>query len=334
MRLNLFILCLACWAPTICFTADAVCQTQAAISNGDESQAKQQRTRTLILKFFPDLDKDSVEGWVDSYSSMNEAELTQLLQQRQMLGVGGAGFSGMQLDLPKFQIEEASPALPADKNTVQDTPIHRAIKIVRANLSGLQVSGYRCCTFYFEHAGQLNDKLGPMALHTSWNLATGEKHLSGRNLDLVIRGNDQIMFRLEPGCVLTRSGRFVRLPDGRLGQKVGGKNLVLSPEIRIPEAASSFRIDDDGAVVSQVDSSEQVRFGQITGVRVKDTSQLKSTNGVYFTVSQEDQPTAFQPAKQLAIETGMLELSNVDVSRQQHLLEILQTMLEVSQSGN
>lgn len=331
MRLNAFIMCLGFWSIAIGGSSEAVCQTQTDTSDGDQSQAKQQRTRELILKFFPKLDKDSVEGWVDSYSSMNEPELRQLLQQRQVLGQGMTGFSGLQLDLPKFEIEKTATARPSPSGKTQDNPIDRAMTIIQRNLSGLLVAGHHSRTFCFTYSGSSDGHLGPLALQSSWDFATGKKHFSGRPLDLAIMGHNLTMFRLEPGCVLTRSGHFVRFADGRIGQKVGNMNLALSPEVRVSDPEMSVKIRHDGAVLSEGGSPKPSRLGQIIAVQIKDVTRLKSTNGVYFTVSEEDQATAFTLARHIALEAGTLELSNVDASRQLRLQKDLQLMLGASQ---
>lgn len=133
--------------------------------------------------------------------------------------------------------------------------------------------------------------------------------------------------------MLTCSGRFLRLPDGRLGQKVGDKDLALFPEVRIPESVTDFRIAKDGSVIGTGRTPEQNRLGQIKAVKIEDASQLQSANGVYFTVPLADQPTAFTPAKQvfttakqIQIDSGKLELSNVSLASQKKLHDVLTAM--------
>ncbi|MEP3481890.1 MAG: hypothetical protein ABJZ55_21785 [Fuerstiella sp.] len=330
MKYRNLISCLAFWSMASCSCVDAVCQTKIETSQQQDSKTQHQRTRKLILKFFPDLDKDTVDGWVDSYSSMTEAELTQLLQQRQILGADGSNFSGMKLDLPTFHLDHTTKPQSSATPPATGSPVQRAIKIVKANLFGLRVAGHRGRTFYFTHADHVNEQLGTLALHESWQLMPGIKHRTRRNLDIAILNQEDLMFRLEPGCLLTRSGHFVRLPDGRLGQKVAGKNLAISPEVVVPESAMSYRIQSDGSIVSTAESSNEQRLGQISVVRITNRQHLKSTNGVYFTVTEGMQPIAFQSTEKLTVATGVLELSNVDASAQQNLLDLLQTMQQAS----
>lgn len=313
-----------------CSCVDAICQTKIATDQQNDSDDQQQRTRKQILKFFPDLDEDTVDGWVDSYSSLTEAELTQLLQQRQMLGADGSNLSGLKFDLPTFQLDQPVPPLTSTTLPTAPSPVQRAMGIVKANLLGLRVAGHRERSFHFTHADGVNEQLGTLKLHESWKLMAGIKHRTRRSLDIAILNNEAMMFRLEPGCVLTRSGHFVRLPDGRLGQKVAGRQLAISPEIIVPESAMSYRIHRDGSLVSTAKSPNEQLFGQISAVHIIDAQHLKSTNGVYFTVAEELRATAFQSAQKLSIASGVIELSNADAAAQQALLQVLQTMQQTN----
>ena len=321
-RLNPMIVCCVACISLVVDSNLGQCQVQS-VDGVVDSDSKKENTRKLILKFFPDLDQDSVDGWVDAYSSMSETELTQLLQQRKVFG---ADFSGLQFNIPKLQAEDVGTVTPATQETSQTAPIARALQMVASNISGLHIAGHRCRTFCFTHTANVNDELGSVALQTSWNLAAGKIYQSGRSLDLALTSDHPTMFRLEPGCVLTCSGRFLRLPDGRLGQKVGDKDLALFPEVRIPESVTDFRIAKDGSVIGTGRTPEQNRLGQIKAVKIEDASQLQSANGVYFTVPLADQPTAFTPAKQIQIDSGKLELSNVSLASQKKLHGVLTAM--------
>ena len=107
---------------------------------------------------------------------------------------------------------------------------------------------------------------------------------------------------------------------------MGDKDLALFPEVRIPESVTDFRIAKDGSVIGTGRTPEQNRLGQIKAVKIEDASQLQSANGVYFTVPLADQPTAFTPAKQIQIDSGKLELSNVSLASQKKLHDVLTAM--------
>lgn len=335
MKLQAFMVYCCIWSFTTSGFCLGACQTDQPANHVDEqSEAKQRQTRKLILQFFPDLDTDVIEGWVDSYSSMTETELTQLLQQRRLLGMGGTGFPDLQLNLPKLETEKATTNKLLSKSKSDASPIDQAATIVRNNLSGLQVIGHRERTYHFTHAGHWNQQTISLAIHSSWNFVNGKLHPTSHPLDIAIISDQPIMFRLEPGCVLTRAGRFERLPDGRLGQKVGNEYLTLFPEVKVPESSTDYQITLNGAIKSINSPPDQPPLAQIHLVRIKDTSRLESSNGIYFKVPEPDEVIATVPEKQVAISKGMLELSNVKVSQQQQHLQTLDTMAEAFRSNS
>lgn len=290
-------------------STEAIAQSESAESRANDDTPGKQRTRQLIKQYFPELDRNSVDGWVDSYSAMSEQELVRLLQQRKLLGGSDNGLSKFKLDLPMFDLERNSTTKPKP-----GAPFTEAQVVISRNLRGLNVIGHRGQKFCFEYSGAADGNLSSLAIQTVWNLSPGKSQFTGRPLDLSIRAPQRTMFRLEPGCVLTRSGRFSRFDDGRVGQVIDGKQLTLFPEVRVSKSS-------DAAELGRLD------FG---GVLIKNESLLKSSNGVFFMVADENRTEAFAEVKKLTVTSGTLELSNVDLAVQRDLQETLDVMQQHS----
>lgn len=318
------------------FTLPSVAACQLPLAQQEEDASKRQRTRELIQQHFPKLDKNSVNGWVDSYSGMSERELIQLLQQRKLMGGGSAGFGDLKLNLPTFDLGTPAEQEAPSEQTVSErakliqASVQEGLAIVRRNRFGQKVAGHRCEGFCFTFSGLPDSELDTLTIHKSWDLKPGAHQKTGRPLDLCLIDDGRAMFRLEPGCVLTRCGRFIRLEDGRLGQVVGGKPLAVFPEVRVPVSVKAMQADlATTESATRKKASGQKSQGEFQCVRILDASLLASSNGVYFTVAEEDRPGAFEGSARVRVQTGVLELSNFESQEQQHLQDSLQ---EISDS--
>ena len=141
------------------------------------------------------------------------------------------------------------------------------------------------------------------------------------------------MFRLEPGCVLTRCGTFKRLDDGRLGMQVGDKSLALFGDIKIPENALGLYVRETCELTYRVGAesdSNPLRkpVGKIQVAVVDDLSQLRSSNGVFFTLPSDLQEACVTMTTNIGLKSGKIELSNVDPDEALKVLARLEKLSE------
>lgn len=316
--------------PMALLAAFLIAMTCASLTMAQDTTAdspKKQKTRQLIQKYFPNLDQDSLNGWVDAYSSMPQAELIGLLQQRKLLEGNSGTPPAMKLNLPKFDLSSSAAQSESALENASQSPLQAAANIIRTNLRSSLTIGYRSQTVAFQSSGSENQSGSSVTLCRRWNLRAGIRRETHRKLDLAITNNDASMFRLEPGCVLTRAGHFQRLPDGTLGQMVNGKPLSLFPTVMVPEPTIPFDIAPDGRIETQGhdDSNQQVMM--ISAFRVRDAGALKSDDGVYFRVPEAGRNAVIHRDLSTRVLSGNLELSNVNFSDEEQVLNQLDRML-------
>ena len=150
---------------------------------------------------------------------------------------------------------------------------------------------------------------------------------------VALKHDRHAMFRLEPGCVLTRCGAFQRLADGRLGLHIGGDAFSVSGDIIIPKNATGLRISKTGEVTHQVASgkggeSSRKSLGHIQMAVVDDLSRLQSSNGVFFTLRDESQTDRLKMTMSVELKSESLELSNVDPDKEMDALHRFEMLAE------
>lgn len=291
---------------------------QATAATREQREAAEE----VIREYFPDLDKDVLAGWVDVYADLSSQELAQLMQQKSMLPLteGASTFlSGYTAELQ----------LPGGVKSQQDF-FSVAKTILRNNILHAETPGYRrrmVKTMVAVPSAGADPTVIELAKPV-FDFTPAGRFVTQNPLhvSLADKRGFGTMFRLEPGCVLTRCGRFERLEDGRLGLKVGQQSLVLYGDIKIPAHVSNAYIDTSGLVSSVTSPSSgektsRVKYGQIQVAAIYNVSLLQSTNGVFFKVPVEEIDRAVKMISKVSLVSRSLEQSNVDVAKEMDRLE-------------
>lgn len=152
----------------------------------------------------------------------------------------------------------------------------------------------------------------------SHQYTTGSLKSTNGNLDLAIEGDGFFSVTLEDGTMAyTRDGAFTVDQNGTL---VTSNGYTLSPQITIPQDATSITIATDGTVsVVQTGQTQSQQVGQIT------LSNFINPNGLYLRGQNLVTPTTASgdaiegtPGQDGlgTIRQGFLESSNVDVAEE------------------
>jgi flagellar basal body rod protein FlgG len=287
-----------------------------ATASAKVDQAQRTAVEKLILRHFPDLDKDVLAGWADSYAELPLADLQQLLAQKAML----PRFDAVGTFLDGHAAELDAPDVASQKLYLS------AIRtILRHNILHAETPGHRrqlVTTMVPELSAGIdgsNIQLAPAAFDFTAAAATP----SGHRLHVALsdRSADRTMFRLEPGCILTRCGRFQRLADGRIGIKLGTQSLALYGDITIPEGITDAYIDTTGLVshvTTPANKEKRVRveFGQIQVAVIDDVTLLQSHNGVFFELPLDKIDEQVHMTTKMSLASRALEQSNVKVEQE------------------
>ncbi|MCP4507616.1 MAG: hypothetical protein GY826_14655 [Fuerstiella sp.] len=185
--------------------------------------------------------------------------------------------------------------------------------IVRENLVQADTPGYRRrrIVTHPESFSSSADSLNGLQPREVFDLQPGKVHPCQQPFYMAIADNPELMFQLEPGDLLTRSGTFVRLPDGRLGIQNKDGAVALSAQITIPEDTGAIQVSTSGTVSFSDAVGELQPAGELKLAIVTELVDFHSANGVFFTTSTD--PSMVPMADRTPVVTSALESSNVDI---------------------
>jgi flagellar basal-body rod protein FlgG len=173
---------------------------------------------------------------------------------------------------------------------------------------------------------------GTKPIATTRQFSVGEMQQTGNPLDMAIQGDGFFQITMPDGTVAyTRDGTFKFSAEGQL---VTSDGFYLTPEISIPEDATSISIGFDGRFsVIQAGSNDPVELGQIELARFINPAGLSAIGHNLFqeTPASGAALTAVPGESGLGqIQQGYLEMSNVDVVNEMVNMIIAQRAYEIN----
>lgn len=137
-------------------------------------------------------------------------------------------------------------------------------------------------------------------------------------LDMAIRGDGFFQITMADGSIgYTRDGSFKIDGEGNL---VTADGFLMEPNISIPTDASSISVSQDGTVsVTTADSTEPQEVGKLTLAKFPNPAGLEAVGrNLFRETGASGSPTVGTPGIEGfgSIESGYLEMSNVDVVRE------------------
>lgn len=275
------------------------------------SDQRREQVRSLIRQLRPDHPDSAIDVWVEEFAELPDHEIRFLLNQ--LGGQIGSASSNVLTDGLRMASAAGMEIFeqPADTATPGSVTGMPATNTASQNLQNCTTVGYReSVHLQVRSAGSRTEPHGV----TVRNFACGEAQETGDPLHLALRTPGPVFFLLEDGR-LTRNGMFTLMPDGRLGLPAdqGWVALHQSPTL---SADSTLKIDAAGRALFGPD---QTPVGHIAVVRVEDAAQLTTEDGVYFRAAGDVFPDV-----EFQLQSGALEMSNVNVDRNRSVMQALQ----------
>jgi flagellar hook protein FlgE len=185
--------------------------------------------------------------------------------------------------------------------------------MINQNISGASAAG--------DSRGGVNAKqigLGSQISTIDTIHTTGSLQSTGRVLDLAVSGSGFFQVTDASGgeTLYTRAGNFYLDESGDL---VTGDGFYLSPKINIPTDAKSMSIGQDGTVNYVDKDGVLTSAGQLQLAKFPNDGGLEKAGGNYFKETTNS-GAAFVDSPGVSgigtIESGFLEMSNVDLSEE------------------
>lgn len=272
----------------------------------ETTDRRRHHVRQLIRRLRPQQPAPAIEVWVEQFGHLSDDDISFLINQSTLSGEAGSAdavFSASHIELPG--------AIPGGSPSVAETSgSDPRLDVVRTNLANTMTVGYRDqLVLNVLSAGDTPD---PRQC-SLWRLSAGEALQTYDPLHVALRTPGRLFFQLADGR-LTRNGMFSRLDNGQLGLPAGETFVALRDSPVLP-AGLHAEILPDGHVMADGHSHP---LGRVRVVSVSRGDELSSGDGVYFRTRG-----TVQPAQQFELQSGAVELSNVDAGRNRQVLRAL-----------
>ncbi|PSV01118.1 flagellar basal-body rod protein FlgG [Photobacterium kishitanii] len=216
------------------------------------------------------------------------------------------------------------------------------LQFISNNLANSQTTGYKSTTPEFatlmtinviepSNAGGaasagLQIGTGVGVIGSATNFKQGQPVETGKPLDLMINGDGFIPVVKQDGSRLyTRGGSFIINADGQISTR---DNMLLDPEISVPENTESITIASDGRVLAKLSGEvDTTEIGQIQLVKFANNNGLRAISGTYYErniKTSGDEITGNADENGFgSMMQGYLEASNVNSTKE--LVDMIET---------
>ena len=282
--------------------------------------------RNLIQQQFPHTDAVATEIWVETYAEMSLDEITFVLEQkRRSSSKPGAGLSGSWItSMPSLTETVSAEPLPSSP----ESAVEIAVRMVETNLRSAYSLGFRRTVVLpeadFQPDSGFADKPRSSPVTSFRSFESGTLIGSPVATHVALTKENSTMFCLE-GNRLTRRGDFQPLADRRLGIVTSSEEIAAAESTPLPEGATDVQISQNGIIQFKTAAGEDGEAGRISVCNVTDLAELRSDDGVSFTVTAAADITRREDASAF-LRTHTLEQSNVDRSYENSLLTHLKSM--------
>jgi flagellar basal-body rod protein FlgG len=172
---------------------------------------------------------------------------------------------------------------------------------------------------------------GVKAAAVTKDFTQGTMQVTNRDLDIAIKGNGFLTFRLNDGSnAYSRAGNLQIDNEGNL---VDINGHLLDPPIKIPDNTTNITISDDGRVLIRLNNELNEReVGQFMVAQFVNPSGLQSIGQNLFKETEASGEVSLEiPGKSAAgsIEQRALEFSNVDIISEMMRMVITQRAFDI-----
>ena len=213
------------------------------------------------------------------------------------------------------------------------------LDVIGNNISNVNTIGYKKSTINFQDllsqnlsssgANPMQVGLGSASASISVNHNAGSAMTTGVGTDLAIMGDGFFVVKETAPSTkqyLTRSGNFTVAEDGKLitaqGHEVQGIPNAggAATSITIPQGTDSFYINGLGEVITKNAAGVESRLSSVAISAPENPSGLSKVGGSLYEMTTIASANGIDPgtatAKKTEIGSGMLEMSNVDLTEE------------------
>ncbi|MCA9076921.1 MAG: flagellar hook basal-body protein [Planctomycetaceae bacterium] len=255
----------------------------------EETQLREQITRTIISQEMPQATPDEQEIWFDVLRGMEAADVKGILRMRKH--VGGNPTSSLGLLRPEPDVATAAPpqrlATAASMHDDQWADTLESLRQIRDihlhNLANAETIGFIRRVPVTREADYSSRARGCELVRVELDQAQHEFRETGRMLDVAVVGDGFFQVRQNSDVRLTRCGRLRINESRQLELATTAQPWRFEPEIVVPEEMTVIRFEPNGDVMGAADhDAEQSLLGTISLVTVDQPEVLEGVgDGLY-----------------------------------------------------
>jgi flagellar hook protein FlgE len=215
-----------------------------------------------------------------------------------------------------------------------------AIDVAANNLANVNTPGFKRSSTRLQETrpspngtGQ-NVGTGILVGSTPQQFSQGALQITGVSSDLAIDGAGFFAIQDDNGGTFyTRSGSFVQDAQGFLRTPTGGYLLGTGGRIQVPTGSASYSIDRDGTITSFDSSGNSSSVGTVSLTSFPNENGLNPVgNGLFSPTDAAGSPSTANPGAdgRGSIQSGALEMSNVDIAEEMVDMIIAQRSFEAN----
>ncbi len=198
-----------------------------------------------------------------------------------------------------------------------------ALAVSASNTANLNTNGFKARSTVLSSSAPMGSPprevgSGVQVASVATNFSSGALERTDNPLDLAIGGPGFFAVESESGQThYTRSGSFFTDSNGFVRNGSGEYLLGTAGRIQIPTGSAGVSVGSDGVVSAQQSNGTSTNVGTVALASIPSPNGLQTEgNGLFSTTTASGLATLSAPTSGL-IQSGSLEISNVDLAQEQ-----------------
>lgn len=241
----------------------------------DETQLREQVTRTIIAQEMPHATADEQEIWFDVLRGMEAADVKGILRMRKHVGDDPSTSLGLLRPEPEVATVAPPRRLKTDTSTDDQAwtrtlqSLQRIRDVHLHNLANAETIGFIRQIPVTREADYASGERGCELVRVESDHVPCEPRSTGRMLDIAVYGNGFFQVSHNSDINLTRSGRLRINEHRQLELATTSQPWRIDPEIVVPEEVTVIRFQQNGDVMGAAGhDAEMTVLGTISLVTV------------------------------------------------------------------
>lgn len=292
-----------------------------------------------IRNALPEVSDERLEFWLEETRDLPPEMIRDMLMLRKHFGSLTESFSSDQI--PQSPEAEKPRVVVSDPDQTDPAlqMLQEARALVQQNMMNDQSIGYLATQLVFvEDRGTFHG--GVRLAESSLSLKPGNHLKSDRPLDISFEWNRTFLV-VHDGVQqkLTRYGRLMVGPSRQLKLSIEGTNLIVAPQILIPEGVTNVVISEEGIVAipdeeSELEGENWKSLGQLELKTVTEPAYLKPVGSACYVPTKRSGAMIDLPStiRKEYLFPRTLQQSNVDSQHESWMLERIDGWLKLRNS--